>query len=113
MYDYIIMGVHICMHMCIYMGFPGGSDGKESARNAVIWVWSLGQEDTLETGMATHCSILAWRIPETEEPGGLQSMGHTFMIGVYIKVNVKHAKLKIVKQLYNSMNTPKLLNCTF
>ena len=37
-------------------------------------VWSLGQEDPLEKGMATHSSILAWRIPWTEEPGGLQSM---------------------------------------
>ena len=39
------------------------------------WVQSLGQEDPLEKGMATHSSILAWRIPWTEEPGGLQSMG--------------------------------------
>ena len=39
------------------------------------WVWSLGQEDPLEKGMATHSCILAWRIPWTEEPGGLQSMG--------------------------------------
>ena len=38
-------------------------------------VWSLGQEDPLEKGMATHSSILAWRIPWTEEPGGLQSVG--------------------------------------
>ena len=38
-------------------------------------VQSLGQEDTLEKGMATHSSILAWRIPWTEKPGGLQSMG--------------------------------------
>ena len=36
---------------------------------------SLGQEDPLEGGMATHSSILAWSIPRTEEPGGLQSMG--------------------------------------
>ena len=36
---------------------------------------SLGQEDLLEEGMATHSSILAWRIPWTEEPGGLQSTG--------------------------------------
>ena len=36
---------------------------------------SLGQDDALEKGMATHCSILAWRIPWTGEPGGLQSMG--------------------------------------
>ena len=38
------------------------------------WVQSLGQEDLLEKGMATHSSILAWRIPWTEEPGGLQSI---------------------------------------
>ena len=37
--------------------------------------WSLGQEDPLEKEMATHSSILAWRIPWTEESGGLQSMG--------------------------------------
>ena len=40
-----------------------------------IWVWYLNQEDPLEKGMATHSSVLAWRIPGTEEPGGLQSMG--------------------------------------
>ena len=39
------------------------------------WVRSLGREDPLEEGMATHSSILAQRIPWTEEPGGLQSMG--------------------------------------
>ena len=38
-------------------------------------VWSLGLEDTMKKGMATHSSILAWRIPWTEEPGRLQSMG--------------------------------------
>ena len=40
------------------------------------WVWSLGREDPLEKGMATHFSILAWRTPWIQEPGGLQSMGH-------------------------------------
>ena len=39
------------------------------------WVRSLGGEDPLQKGMATHSSILAWRVPWTEEPGGLQSMG--------------------------------------
>ena len=39
------------------------------------WVQTLDQEDTLEKGMATHSSTLAWRSPQTEEPGGLQSMG--------------------------------------
>ena len=39
------------------------------------WVRSLGQEDSLKEGMETHSSILAWRIPWTEEPGALQTMG--------------------------------------
>ena len=39
-----------------------------------MWVQSLGQDDPLEEGMATHSRILAWRIPWTEEPGGLQSI---------------------------------------
>ena len=39
------------------------------------WVRSLGREDPLEKGMATHSSILGWRIPWTEKPGGLQFMG--------------------------------------
>ena len=40
-----------------------------------LWVQSLGEEDPLEEGMETHCSILAQRIPQTEEPGRLQSIG--------------------------------------
>ena len=40
-----------------------------------IWVQPLGRDNPVEKGMATHSSILAWRIPWTEEPGGLQSMG--------------------------------------
>ena len=59
----------------INFGFPGGSDGKESACNGETRVWSLGWEDLLEEGIATYSSILAWRIPWTERPGGLQSMG--------------------------------------
>ena len=55
-------------------GFPGGSDGKESAVQETQ-VQSLSLEDPLEKGMATHSSILSWRIPWTGEPGGLQSMG--------------------------------------
>ena len=55
--------------------FPGGSDGKESVcKPGKTQVPSLGRQDPLEEGMATHSSILAWRIPWTEEPGGLQSM---------------------------------------
>ena len=62
-------------HLLSFPGFPGGSDSKESACNAGDRVRSLGQEDLLEKEMATHSSILAWRIPQTEEPSRLQSTG--------------------------------------
>ena len=48
---------------------------KNLAANADSWIRSLGWEDPLEKDMATHFSILAWRIPWTEQPGGLQFMG--------------------------------------
>ena len=54
---------------------PSSSDGTESACNAGDQGSSLGREDSLEREMATHSSILAWRILWTEEPGGLQSVG--------------------------------------
>ena len=64
------------MHLVIdCWSFPGGSDGKESACHAGDPVQSLGWEEPLEKGMATCSSILAWRIPRSEEPGGLQSVG--------------------------------------
>ena len=47
----------------VFLGFSGGSDGKESAAMWETWVQSLGREDPLEKGMATHSTILAWRIP--------------------------------------------------
>ena len=56
--------------------FPGGLDSQKSTCNAGKLVWSLGQEDLLEKGMAIHSRILAWRIPWTEEPGGLQATVH-------------------------------------
>ena len=64
-------------HSLVSSGFPGGSDGKESACSVGDQVRSLDWEDPLAKGMATHSSILAWRIPWTEDPGGLQSMGVT------------------------------------
>ena len=54
-----------------YLGFPGGSDSKESACNTGHTGLIPGSEDPLSKEMATHFSILAWRIPGTEEPGGL------------------------------------------
>ena len=46
-----------------------------AGRSSETWVQALGQEDHLEEGMEAHSSILAWRIPWTKEPGGLQSTG--------------------------------------
>ena len=55
------------------------TNGAQTVKNLPAiqetWVQSLGWEDPLEKGRATHSSILAWRIPWTEEPGGLQSVG--------------------------------------
>ena len=59
--------------MCF--GFPGGSVVKNPPADAGDMDLIPGLEDSLEKGMATHSSILAWRIPWTEEPGRLQYMG--------------------------------------
>ena len=59
----------------IHTGFPGGSDGKVSACNGGDLGSIPGWKDPLEKEMAPHSSTLAWKIPWTEKPGGLQSMG--------------------------------------
>ena len=68
---------HFLKHSDIYKekGFLDGSELKNPPANQETWVWSLGQEDPLVEEMATHSSILAWRIPWTEKSGRLQSMG--------------------------------------
>ena len=58
----------------ISWGLPKWLSGKESTCNAGDMGFILGREDLLEKQMATYCSILAWKVPWTEEPGGLQSM---------------------------------------
>ena len=72
----------------IYEHFPGASNSKESTCNAGDQVSSLSQEDPLEEETATHSSILAWRIPWTEKPGrlpsmGLQRVGHDWMTNTF------------------------------
>ena len=57
------------------LGFPGDSAVHHPPAKQEMWVQSLGQEDPLEKEIATHSSLLAWRIPWIEEPGELQSMG--------------------------------------
>ena len=59
----------------VQMGFPGGSDGKESACNAGDPGLIPGLGRSPGEGHTNQSSILAWKIPWTEEPGGLQSMG--------------------------------------
>ena len=82
-----LMGVALNLHTIVrefinfsYWTFPVALAIKKKNLPAMqetqeAWVRSLGQEDPLEEGMAVHFSILAWRIPWTEEPGGLQSTG--------------------------------------
>ena len=66
--------VFIYIHVYMYMGLTWWLSGKEPAFQCRIYGLIPGQEDLLEEEMATHSSILAWRILWTEEPGGLQSM---------------------------------------
>ena len=67
----------MCMYTHIYksMGFPGGFVIKNLPVKQETRIWSLNKKDPLEKEMATHSSMRAWQIPQTEEPGGLQSMG--------------------------------------
>ena len=67
-----------CYSFCssiLDMGFLVAQMVKNRTAMQETWVQSLGWKDPLEKGMATHSSILAWRIPWTEEPGALQSVG--------------------------------------
>ena len=59
----------------LYLVLPGDSAVKDPLAMQETQVQSLGQEDPLEEGRATHSSILTWIVPGTEEPGELQSMG--------------------------------------
>ena len=71
----LFMDLKKIIRVIYILGFPGDSDVKNLPTRQETQVRSLGQEDHLEKGMATHSSILTWRIPWTEEPGGLWSMG--------------------------------------
>ena len=76
--------------------FPAGSDSNESANVPALQetqIQSLGREDPLEKGMATHSRILAWRIPRTEEPGS-QRIGHDWVTSTFT------FRYSIVNQLY-------------
>ena len=96
-------GISRCKLLILYIGwinnkvllysFPGGSDGKVSASNAGDLGSIPGSGRSLEKGMATHSSALAWKIPWTEEPGALQSMGlqrvrHDWVTNTYILYSI-------------------------
>ena len=91
------LSMDVCVHVCtlpyvLWKGFPGGSVVKNLPAMQETWVWSWGWEDPLKKGMVNHSSILAWRIPWTEEPGGWQSMelqriGHNWATNTYVLSN--------------------------
>ena len=75
-----VLEVAVFCWLEVFEVFPGGTSGKElscQCKRHKTWVQSLGGEDLLEEGVVTHSSILAWRIPWTEEPGGLGLVGVT------------------------------------
>ena len=81
--------------------FPGGATGKEPAcqcRRHEMWIWSLGQEHPLEKEMATHASILAWKISWTEESAGLQSIA--LQSEIWLKWLSTHALLLVLKPFF-------------
>ena len=88
------------------MGFPGGSAGEGSACSSGDQVQSLDWEDPLEKGMTNHSSILVWRIPWTEEPGGpqftgLQRVGHNKRLS-------KHVLESIIALTTRPVGSPKV-----
>ena len=106
-----LLVLRCCPIFCAFLTpCPGGASGKEHAcqcREIRDAVGPLGWEDLLEEGMATHCSTLAWRVPWTEEPGWLSSLGsqrvrhnwsdlaqhtqhtHTVVNGPFLKTHLK------------------------
>ena len=86
---------NILIVLIVLLDFPSGTAHKESTCQCSLlqemqetWVWSLGWEDPLEQGMAAHSSTLAWEIPWTEEPGGLQSMGSQIPLSTLTRSSV-------------------------
>ena len=94
------------LNWCWLWGFPGGSEIKNlpaiQETMQEMLVWSLGLEDFLEEGMATHSNILTWRIPWTEKPGGLYSL--------YIDLYIGHKELLTTEQLALSLSFNLNLN---
>ena len=93
-------GLYFTAGSPLWWGFPGGTVIKKKKKiclpaNAEIQLWSLGWEDPLEQEMASHSSILAWRIPWTEKPGGLQSM-KLQRVTEWLRIHMHLCGIKIV-----------------
>ena len=107
------------------VGFPGGALVKNSAANAGDvrdGVWSLSWEDPLEEEMTTHSSILAWKIPWTEEPHGLPSMGSQVVrhdwahtnTQMYRRTNGEHLSIHTLwPNHFTSLCSSDRYTCTF
>ena len=105
------------------LGLPRWLSGKESTCQCrrcsqETWIQSLGRQDPLEKGMATHPSILAWRIIWTEEPGGLQSMGSESQTRLSASTRAHththtHTHISsLLGSLSESLRCPVLYSCT-
>ena len=105
------------------LGLPRWLSGKESTCQCrrcsqETWIQSLGRQDPLEKGMATHPSILAWRIIWTEEPGGLQSMGSESQTRLSARTRAHththtHTHISsLLGSLSESLRCPVLYSCT-
>ena len=90
----------------LYLCITDGTVVKDLPSVQETWVWSLGQEDSLEKGRATHSSILAWRIPWSEEPGGLQGCKE------WTQLSYQHSFPSSVSNCSLSCSCPNA-NCTF
>ena len=105
------LNIHNCCQEPLLQGFPGGAVVKNSPANSggARGMGSiLGWEDPLDKGMANHSSILAWKIPWTEEPGGLQFMGsqksQTWLsMHAYIHIPLVQSFTRIIEIVYSEV----------
>ena len=87
----------------LYMGFLGilmAQTVKNLPATRETWVWPLDWEDPLEKSMATHSCVLAWRIPWTEEPGGLQSTGSQRVWYNWVTKHITYIYVEIYIYIY-------------
>ena len=90
---------HLLNQGTLTMGFPSGSDSKESVCNSEDLGSIHGWEDPLKKGMATHSSVLAWKIPRTEEPGRLILIITATLLKIIIILQMEKLRLILSKLL--------------